>query len=188
MFSLCLRGFLPLIGVGLTGDSKLSIGMNVRGCLSLYVGHVRDCDSSRVNPTSRPMSVGIGSSSPHGWTLVCKHLICSISMNKYAAIVWPSYYKLNVPLWCLWTHWLWTLYYSGILLVFILIIDSLFILAFSGFMFSPWVLFPVLFCSFCSLSVFPPILPVLVLFPAPWWSAPVPHAVHLCQIPPASPV
>ena len=35
-----------------------------------------------------------------------------------------------------------------------------------GFMFSPWVLFPVLFCSFCSVCVFPPILPVLVLFPA----------------------
>ncbi len=49
MFSLCLRGFSPGflpqskdMQVRLTGDSKLPVGVNVSGSLSLYVGNVTD--------------------------------------------------------------------------------------------------------------------------------------------------
>ena len=55
------------------------------------------------------------------------------------------------------------------------------------FLFSPCVLFPVLFCSFCSLC-FPSRLPVFVLCPALVIVCTSPHVFHLCSITPVFPV
>ena len=79
MFSPCMRGFSPgsprvlrlpptvqKHAVRLTGDSELSLGVSVCGCLSRLslCGPVMDWRPVQVDPASRPMTVGIDSTPP----------------------------------------------------------------------------------------------------------------------------